>query len=768
MTFDETKELVHEFLVEGYEMLDKLDRELLLLEKNKDDLEVINSIFRGVHTIKGTSGFFEFKKLESVTHVGETLLDSIRAGKRPMTTEIATALFKLLDAMRTIMGSLDGGGTEGQHDFSPLVAELKRLNEAPIEATAAAPAAPAEPVDELEALLAQNRAAMWDAQPEPIPAPPPAATPAPTVIAASPAREEAAPLPAPKKEVASSAPKAAEKSAPGTDEAAKSSVADSSLRVDVGLLDQLMNLVGELVLSRNQILQFSRGQVDSSFQNASQRLNLITSELQEGVMKTRMQPVANVWSKFPRVVRDLSHQLGKQVRLEMEGKETELDKTIIEAIKDPLTHIIRNSIDHGIESPADRVAKGKPAEGLIHLRAFHEGGQVIMEIRDDGAGLNTERIRQKALEKAIFSAEQLRSMSEDEINRIIFMAGFSTAQAVTNVSGRGVGMDVVRANIEKIGGQVDISSRYGSGTTLRVKIPLTLAIIPALTVSCCKQRYAIPQVVLVELVRAEGEQLKLVERIGMNAFYRLRGDLLPLVSLSSELGVRPREESAEACNGVPFTFVVVRADEQTFGLVVDEVHDTEEIVVKPLGKQLKGLSIFAGATVMGDGNVALILDVLGLAKRAEIIREAAARKALQTEIIESAPPSSFLIVQVADGYRAAMPLDLVHRLEEFQPDSIEVASGRKVIQYRSGILPLVDLGEYFSGTPARIGDQLHVVVYAQESKLVGFIVERIEDIVEEHVTVHTEQKRPGTIGAAIMQKRVTDLLNPDEIIGVRA
>lgn len=755
MAFDETKELVHEFLVEGYEMLDKLDRDLLLLEKNKNDLEVINAIFRGVHTIKGTSGFFEFKKLESVTHVGETLLDSIRAGKRPMTTEIATALFKLLDAMRTIMGSLDGSGTEGSNDFAPLVAELKRLNESPLEKAAPQPSA-AEPVDELEALLAQNRAAIWsDAEPPPEAAPL-SAPPSPATVKAETAPTEEAPTP----------PKVTARPAP-TDESAKSSVADASLRVDVGILDQLMNLVGELVLSRNQILQFSRGQQDVTFQKASQRLNLITSELQEGVMKTRMQPVANVWSKFPRVVRDLSHQLGKQVRLEMEGKETELDKTIIEAIKDPLTHIIRNSIDHGIESPADRVAKGKPADGLIHLRAFHEGGQVIMEIRDDGAGLNGERIRQKALEKGILSSEQLRAMSDDEVNRIIFMPGFSTAQAVTNVSGRGVGMDVVRSNIEKIGGQVDLTSKYGHGTTLRVKIPLTLAIIPALTVSCCAQRYAIPQVVLLELVRAEGEQLKLVERIGVNAFYRLRGDLLPLVSLSAELGLRPREDSPEACHGKPFTFIVVRADEQTFGLVVDEVHDTEEIVVKPLGKQLKGLAVFAGATVMGDGNVALILDVLGLAKRAEIIREAAARKTAPTEIVESAPPGSFLIVQIGAGYRAALPLELVHRLEKFQPSAVEVASGRKVIQYRSGILPLVDLGEYFSGAPAQTDHDLHVVVYAKESKLVGFVVERIEDIVEEHVTVHTDQKRRGTVGAAIMQKRVTDLLNPDEIIEAR-
>lgn len=740
MTNLETKALIREFLVEANELLDQLDRDLLRLENNKDDFEAINAIFRGVHTIKGTSGFFELSKLESVTHVGETLLESIRSGKRPMSTAIATALFQLLDAMRTIMRHLDAHGSEGDDDFRKLVEELKRLNEAP-----ASPPQPAEPVDELEALLAENRSALWSAESSP-----PAVTTAPP-----------GPAPAPTPPPVASAPPAA------LEDGARAAIAESTLRVDVGLLDSLMDLVGELVLSRNQIVQCLRGQSDPAFQTASQRLNLITTELQEGVMKTRMQPVANVWGKFPRVVRDLAHTLRKKVRLEMEGKETELDKTIIEAIKDPLTHIIRNSVDHGIESPEVRVAAGKPAEGCIHLRAFHESGTVIMEIRDDGSGLNTERIKQKALEKGIVPPEQLRLMSEEEVYRIIFMPGFSTAAAVTNVSGRGVGMDVVRANIEKIGGHVDVSSRFGAGTTLRLKIPLTLAIIPALTVSSCHQRFALPQTVLEELVSADGDQLALVERIGSNAFYRLRGNLLPLVSLSTVLGLRPAEESPEVHSGRPFTFIVVRADDQSFGLIVDEVHDTEEIVVKPLSKQLKGLPVFAGATVMGDGEVALILDVLGVAKRADIIREATSRRTLDAEATESAPPERFLIVQVADGYRAALPLELVHRLEEFTPNEIELASGRHVIQYRTGILPLVDLGEFFSGSPAKARDRIHVVVYAQQSKLVGFVVDKIEDIIAEHVTVHRDQKRPGTLGAAIMQKRVTDLLNPDEIIAGR-
>jgi two-component system chemotaxis sensor kinase CheA len=529
-----------------------------------------------------------------------------------------------------------------------------------------------------------------------------------------------------------------------------------------------MNLVGELVLARNQILQFTKTQTNSEFVSTSQRLNLITSELQEQVMKTRMQPIANVWNKFPRVVRDVAHQCGKQVRIEMEGKETDLDKTIIEAIKDPLTHIVRNSVDHGIEKPDVRIANGKEAEGRLLLRAFHEGGHVIIEIADDGAGLNTDRIKSKAIERGLITAEKAAKMSEKELNSLIFLPGFSTAEQVTNLSGRGVGMDVVRSNIERIGGSTDLSSTFGKGTTLRIKIPLTLAIVPALIVSCGGERFAIPQVSLVELMRVEGSNIaKQVESIHGSKFYRLRGNLLPLVYLSEEL----RLKHDNSANLEKLNIVVVKAEERSFGLVVEVVHDTEEIVVKPLGKQLKQLSVFAGATIMGDGRIALILDVLGLARKARVVGEAAKRAAEQKkEVVDTSAASNrqtLLIVQTGKGTRAAVPLAAVHRLEEFPISSIERASGTEVVQYRGGILPLVDLPLLLTGSASIAsgdGDQRQVVVYSTGRGVCGFVVDRILDIVEDHVNVQVGSARPGVKGSAIIQKQVTDMLDLDKII----
>ena len=392
-------------------------------------------------------------------------------------------------------------------------------------------------------------------------------------------------------------------------------VSDSAIRVDVRLLDKLMTLVGELVLARNQIMQYSTSQEDASFLGTVQRFNLLTTELQVNVMKTRMQPIGNIWNKFPRVVRDLAVACGKQARIELEGQETELDKTIIEAIRDPLTHLLRNAIDHGMEPPDERLTRGKPAEGRLLLHAFHQGGKVIIEITDDGKGIDPQRVREKAIHAKLITPEQAARLSERELVNLVFLPGFSTADRVTHFSGRGVGMDVVRTNVEKIGGTVDIESRLGRGTTIKMKIPLTLAIIPALTITVGGDRYAIPQVSLLELVRLEGEQAQRgIEQIHGAPVYRLRGNLLPLVYLNRQLQVESVRPDDDIIN-----IVVLQADDRQFGLVVDAIHDTEEIVVKPLQKQLKGISAFSGATIMGDGKVALILDVLGLAQKAHVI-----------------------------------------------------------------------------------------------------------------------------------------------------
>jgi two-component system chemotaxis sensor kinase CheA len=549
----------------------------------------------------------------------------------------------------------------------------------------------------------------------------------------------------------------------------------------VSQLDRLMNRVGELVLLRNQIVQFTSSSEDAGLLATSQRLNLLTTELQEGVMKTRMQPIGNIWSKFPRSVRDVALSCGKQVRIEMEGKETELDKTIIEAIKDPLMHLVRNSVDHGIESPEARTAAGKNPEGLLFLRAFHEGGQVNIEITDDGSGLDYEKIRNKAIQKGMITADQAARMTEREITNLIWLPGFSTAEKVSNVSGRGVGMDVVKTNIEKIGGTVDLQSKPGLGSTVRMKIPLTLAIIPALMVTTAGDRYAIPQVSLLELVRLEGEQAgKGIELVNGVPVHRLRGQLLPLVYLNRELKADAKlQEAASPATPVSSgeaqnaNIVVLRADDQQFGLVVDEINDTEEIVVKPLSKQLKSVNTYAGATIMGDGRVALILDVLGLAQRAHVINEvrdrAVADKAKQTlGVAESSKRTAVLLFQYGENGRMAIDLSLVARLEEFPRDTIEVAGDREVVQYRGQIMPLVRVSEVLESKyrkPVEAGQEsLHVVVYAEKGRSVGLVVDRILDIVEESFVIQPKTRRPSVRGSAVIQKRITDILDVPGLI----
>jgi two-component system chemotaxis sensor kinase CheA len=585
-------------------------------------------------------------------------------------------------------------------------------------------------------------------------------------------------------------------------------IASSSIRVDVGQLDKLMNLVGELVLTRNQILQFSATQQDPVFLGTTQRLNLVTTELQEGVMKTRMQPIDNIWNKFPRVVRDLALACGKQVRVEMEGKETELDKTLIEAIKDPLTHLIRNSVDHGIESPEKREAAGKPPEGRLLLRAYHEGGQVNIEVSDDGAGVDVPRVKHKAVERGLITPQKATQMSEREALDLLFLPGFSTAQKVTKVSGRGVGMDVVKTNIEKIGGSVDIQSSLGKGTTIKIKIPLTLAIIPALMVTTGGDRYAIPQVSLLELVHLEGEQAKKgIEMIHGAPVYRLRGNLLPLVNLNHELCVEEgvKGSDREPLNGsnsfvgegtvtqtldfvsalerqmaehAAVNIVVLQADGRHFGLVVDGINDTEEIVVKPLGKQIKGISTFAGATIMGDGQVALILDVLGLAQRANVVSEVRDRgvgeKAAEAESRHD-DGESLLLLRGPDDGRMAMPLSLVARLEEFARTAMERSEGQYVVQYRGQILPLIHLSSALTerrqqprnagaSEPGAEDEKIQVVVYTDQGRSVGLVVDRILDIAHEVVKIQQRSGRQGTLGSMVVQGRVTELLDVKGII----
>lgn len=784
----EIDEDVKEFLIEGYEHLNQIEGDLVALEKSDFEPEVMNRIYRSLHTIKGNSGFLGVEKLEAVAHAGENLLSRLRDRTIAITPEITSALLETIDAVRDHMEALETTGEESQADRSQLLSRLAQLQEssAPereLEESAMADAplryaeassTPETPeisskeleLSDLTAKLLSDKAAL-----------------AAIVQAAISSHSNTATA-----EVAENAeidPDADPDADPD-----RIKIADTAIRVDVGLLDKLMNLVGELVLCRNQILEFANTQTakvqnDDTLKSVSGRLNLVTSELQEGVMKTRMQPIRTIWSKFPRVVRDTASSLGKQVHLEMEGEDTELDKTLIEAIGNPLTHLVRNSLDHGIETPEVRVQQGKPAVGRLLLRAYHESGKVNLEISDDGGGIDPERLKNKAVEKGMISIDQAARMSDREALNLIFMPSFSTAQKVTNISGRGVGMDVVRTNIEKISGTIDVQSRVGRGTTFKLKIPLTLAIIPTLIITTGGDRYAIPQVNLLELLRLEGNLLKSIEMFHGTPVYRLRGRLLPLIYLNQELKLDPtnggkakqsQTEIDEALN-----IVVVQANDKPFGLVVDTINETQEIVVKPLGKQLKSLACFAGATIMGDGKVALILDVYGIAQRTQM-SEAQEKAILADENSRresSEPPQQLLLFQGPDSRRMAVHLSRVSRLEEFPRHVFERVGKQDVLQYRNQIMPVIYLSAVFgsdadAGISSKndLGDRSHatddklrlIVVSVGSEQQVGFACDRILDIVEQAIDIKGAATQAGIAFCAVIQGQVTEIIDVDEVI----
>jgi len=739
------QQFVRDMLTESFEGLDRFDQDILQLEKGGVPDETLHTIFRVVHTLKGTAGCLGFTRIQRLAHAGENVLDRLREHQLAPSTALAGVLLRLSDGLRAHLTSIDATGREADADHGALIAELDRIHQpstsVPEPAAAPRPAIFPEASVPAEIPVATAEPAGWGLF-DPLPE---ASFPAPSNATAASESSETPPAFASTATTATAAP-----------------ASSSSVRVDTGHLDRLMNLVGELVLARNQLMQVAQSRTarPETVAEVSQRLNRITTELQEGVMKTRMQPIGNVWSKLPRIVRDIAVGLGKQVRLETIGSETELDRTIVEAIRDPLTHIIRNSIDHGIESPEVRVQAGKPAEGTLLMRAFHEGGRVNIEIVDDGAGINLHKVRQRALERALLSADDAARLSERELIALIFAPGFSTAEKVSDVSGRGVGMDVVRTNIEKIGGSVDVQTTAGEGTTLRIKIPLTLAIVPALIVRSGAERFAIPQVSLVELVRLEGEAAtRAIEQVYGAPVFRLRGQLLPLVFLHAELKLVSKPALADVVH-----IVVLQSDSRQFGLVVDAICDTEEIVVKPLGKHLMGLPMFAGATIMGDGRVALILDVPGLAQHARLLGEnrerAASRQAAGAD--DASERSQLLLFSLGGRERLAMDLDQAARLEEFSRDRIEFTAGREAVQYRGRILPLVRVGRHLPGAhaSAATGDEkIQVIVYEKGGHAVGLVVDRICDIIEEVVDLQPGSATPGIAGSAIVQGRITDLVD---------
>ena len=784
-------ELIGEFLAETSESLDVIDVELVKFEADPTDRATLDNIFRLLHTIKGTCGFLGLTRLEAVAHAGETLLGKFRDGELVADSAAVTVVLQSLDRIKEITAGLEADGAEPAGDDAELIARLEAMSEGKADPAGASPAAPVAPepapepepentdetpgeisassedTDETEGegeydphlgrtlrpgevSLAELEAAFMDAPG------PQEDSPEAEDIEEAEGAEDADSVAAASGVV--DAPAAANGAAP----AAQSSEAPaassgqrpaSTIRVSVDVLENLMTTVSELVLARNQMHQLVRGVEDSALKTPLQRLSSVTAELQDGVMKTRMQPVGDAWRKLPRIVRDATQDLGKKIRLVQDGEETELDRQVLELIKDPLTHMVRNSCDHGLEGPEDREAAGKPVTGTIRLSAYHEGGAIIIKISDDGRGLDPKKIRAKVLEKGLAEEDELAGMSEAQIQRFIFAAGFSTAAQVTNLSGRGVGMDVVRTNIEQIGGSIDLQSEVGKGTEFTIKIPLTLAIVSALIVKAGGARFAAPQLSVRELVRVGPGSSVAVETLHGAKMIRLRDRLLPVISLNQVLSQSLQDE-AEMSGYV----IVLEAAGRKMGLVVDDVLDTEEIVVKPLSGPLRQISVFSGATILGDGSVIMILDPNGLAQEtameADEVAAGAAADAERDDTITAR--QRLLLVRAGGDEPKAVPVSLITRLEDFDAQSIEKVDGRCVVQYRGRLLPLAHAG----GMDEFMNEgRQPVLVFSEDGKSAGVAVDEILDVVEETLDLEMGSERPGTIGSAVIKGKATEVLD---------
>jgi two-component system chemotaxis sensor kinase CheA len=779
-------DLLSEFLTETNENLSVLDVELVRLEQNPNNPELLSNIFRLVHTIKGTCGFLGLPRLEKVAHASENVLGKFRDGELTINPEAVSLILQALDTIKSLLAVLEATEAEPPGDDLPLIERLNLCAEGklggPAPAAAAAPppppTAPAVAASEDRPVTLDELEALWNSIPGPNDTPAPAAAPAagaaPSTAVATRAPEPAEePAPSHDLVVPDAEPAAAKVPAPvapmaggsagggaadaGAEAATKeSAVAAQTIRVNVDLLENLMTMVSELVLTRNQLLQILRSQKESEFAAPLQRLNHVTSELQEGVMKTRMQPIGNAWAKLPRLVRDLAHELNKKIDLQMLGADTELDRQVLELIKDPLTHMVRNSADHGLEIPAERLKSGKTETGRITLNAYHEGGHIIIEIQDDGRGLAIDRIKQKAIQNGMASEGELASMTDQQIIQFIMKPGFSTAAKVTNVSGRGVGMDVVKTNIEKIGGTIEIKSVQGKGSTFVIKIPLTLAIVSALIVECAGERFAIPQISVVELVRAAADSEHTIERLKGTPVLRLRNRLLPLVSLQQLLRL---DDSEDAKKPADETFIVVtQVGTYTFGIMVDRVFDTEEIVVKPVAPILRHIEMFSGNTILGDGSVIMILDPNGIASATGemAMGEAAGKETTAVQTQRQEDKMALLLFRAGEGAPKAVPLSLVARLEDVDLATVEMSNGLPVVQYRGKLMPLVPINPNF--VVATEGRQ-PVLVFADGDRSMGLIVDEIVDIVEEKLNVQLAAERPGLMGSAIIAGKATEVID---------
>lgn len=746
-------DLLKEFLTETNESLDVVDNQLVRFEQEPNNAKILDNIFRLVHTIKGTCGFLDLPRLETLAHAAETLMGKFRDGM-PATGEAVTLILTTIDRIKEILAQLEATQAEPKGTDEDLIDRLHEMAEggAHVEAAAAEPPvveapAPAmtqgtlvhqvleRPLRPGEVSLDELERAFRETEAEVKPTP--------------------APVPAKAAEKPAASKPAAKKTAVENDAAEAERVSNQSIRVNVDTLEHLMTMVSELVLTRNQLLEISRRNEDTEFKVPLQRLSNVTAELQEGVMKTRMQPIGNAWQKLPRVVRDLAAELGKRIELEMHGADTELDRQVLDLIKDPLTHMVRNSADHGLEGPEERARNGKPEQGTIRLSAYHEGGHIIICIADNGRGLNTERIKAKAVANGLATEADLERMTEAQIHKFIFAPGFSTAAEVTSVSGRGVGMDVVRTNIDQIGGTIDVKSVAGEGASVTVKIPLTLAIVSALIVEAAGERFAIPQLSVIELVRARANSDHRIERIKDTPVLRLRNKLLPLIHLKKLLKLDDDASTIDPENGF---IVVTQVGNQTFGIVVDGVFHTEEIVVKPMSTKLRHINMFSGNTILGDGAVIMIVDPNGIAQalgtsvaaQHEIVDENAANRGGAAEQL-----TSLLVFRAGSTQPKAVPLALITRLEEISSDKIELSNGRYMVQYREQLMPLVQM----DGVEVATSGVQPILVFADDGRTMGLVVDEIVDIVEEKLAIEVASGRDGILGSAVIKGRATEVID---------
>jgi two-component system chemotaxis sensor kinase CheA len=734
-------DLLNEFLTETAENMDVLDVELVKLEQNPNDPDLLGNIFRLVHTVKGTCGFLGLPRLESVAHAAESLFARFRDGELEVTPKAVSLVLESLDRIKALLKELEKSGAEPEGDDNDLIKQLESFAEDAVMEAMLSNEDISEVASDSDELQAAFDAAEVSTRGMPVEV---------DGIAEGHYDNNDDSF----EQVLSTVSQTGLSPDTGDDQTAGSGVASQSIRVSVDLLENLMTMVSELVLTRNQLLQILRARDDSEFSTPLQRLSHVTTELQESVMKTRMQPIGNAWAKLPRIVRDLSLELSKKVNLQMVGAETELDRQVLELIRDPLTHMVRNSCDHGVELPAERRAAGKPETGTITLNAFHEGGHIIIEITDDGKGLSGDKIKGKALALGLATEAELDVMSNQAIQQFIMRAGFSTATNVTSVSGRGVGMDVVKTNIEKIGGTIELKSVEGRGTTFIIKIPLTLAIVSALIVEAGGERFAVPQISVVELVRTGRGSEYRIEDIHSTPVLRLRNRLLPLTSLRQQLRLGAEAEAMEEDRFV----IVTQVGNFSFGIIVDKVFDTEEIVVKPVSSLLRNITLFSGNTILGDGSVIMILDPNGIASdigEITVAETSAAEIAAQADE-EADDRVPLLLFHAGDDTPMAVPLALVARLEEIDLDEVEISNGQLVVQYRGGLMPLLPLRA--DGEITRTGRQ-SAIVFADRDRSMGLLVDEIVDIVEDRLSIELTTERPGMLGSAIIDGEATDIVD---------